>query len=253
MLSESYISGTSSGAGTAVTPDNYLVSPQVRLGGSVSFYAGARNTSYCAEKFSVMVSTTGNTDAASFTTVGTWTLSLSSAGYNSTPYTVDLSAYSGMGYIAIRHFDCYDQWFIAVDNVTIVEGDIDDGSISDTFEEGQSCTVTATANEGYYFTNWTENGAVVSSEAAYTFTVDSDRELVANFTNQPPTSSQTVNLPQGASWWSTNLDITLEDLKAAMKCLEEALKVYPGRTDVAAPKKAVKKAAAKKPAARKKA
>ena len=216
MLSESYISGTSSGAGTAVTPDNYLVSPQVRLGGSISFYAGARNTSYCAEKFSVMVSTTGNTDAASFTTVGTWTLSLSSAGYNSTPYTVDLSAYSGMGYVAIRHFDCYDQWFIAVDNVTIVEGDIDDGSISDTFEEGQSCTVTATANEGYYFTNWTENGAVVSSEAAYTFTVDSDHELVANFTNQPPTSSQTVNLPQGASWWSTNLDITLEDLKAAI-------------------------------------
>ena len=216
MLSESYISGSSSGAGTAVTPDNYLVSPQVRLGGSISFYAGARNTSYCAEKFSVMVSTTGNTDAASFTTVGTWTLSLSSAGYNSTPYTVDLSAYSGMGYVAIRHFDCYDQWFIAVDNVTIVEGDIDDGSISDTFEEGQSCTVTATANEGYYFTNWTENGAVVSSEAAYTFTVDSDRELVANFTNQPPTSSQTVNLPQGASWWSTNLDITLDDLKAAI-------------------------------------
>ena len=216
MLSESYISGSSSGSGTAVTPDNYLVSPQVLLGGSISFYAGARNTSYCAEKFSVMVSTTGNTDAASFTTVGTWTLSLSSAGYNSTPYTVDLSDYSGMGYIAIRHFDCYDQWFLAVDNVTIVEGEVDDGSISDTFEEGQSCTVTAMPNEGYYFTSWTENGTVVSSEDAYTFTVDSDRELVANFTNQPPTSSQTVNLPQGASWWSTNLDITLDDLKAAI-------------------------------------
>ena len=106
MLSESYISGTSSGAGTAVTPDNYLVSPQVRLGGSISFYPGGRNTSYCAEKFSVMVSTTGNTNPSNFTTVATWTLSLSQAGYTSSPYTVDLSAYSGMGYIAIRHFDC---------------------------------------------------------------------------------------------------------------------------------------------------
>ncbi|MBQ6728731.1 MAG: choice-of-anchor J domain-containing protein [Bacteroidales bacterium] len=193
MLSESYISGTSSGSGTAVTPDNYLVSPQVRLGGSISFYAGARNTSYCAEKFSVMVSTTGNTNADSFTTVGTWTLSLSEVGYNSTPYTVDLSAYSGMGYIAIRHFDCYDQWFLAVDNITIVEGTIDDGSASGTFNYGTSCTVTATPNANYHFVNWTENGMAVSTEASYTFTVTSGRDLVANFSAQQPSLVGDVN------------------------------------------------------------
>ena len=215
MLSESYISGTSSGAGTAVTPDNYLVSPQVRLGGSISFYAGARNTSYCAEKFSVMVSTTDNTNAASFTTVGTWTLSLSSAGYNTTPYTVDLSAYSGMGYIAIRHFDCYDQWFIAVDNVTIVEGP-DNSTGSGNFNHGETCVLTATPNEGYYFINWTENGNVVSSDASYSFTVTADRDLVANFSDQPLTSSQTISLAQGWNWWSTNLSITLADLKDAL-------------------------------------
>ena len=215
MLSESYISGTSSGAGTAVTPDNYLVSPQVRLGGSISFYAGARNTSYCAEKFSVMVSTTDNTNAASFTTVGTWTLSLSSAGYNTTPYTVDLSAYSGMGYIAIRHFDCYDQWFLAVDNVTIVEGP-DNSTGSGNFNHGETCVLTATPNEGYYFINWTENGNVVSSDASYSFTVTADRDLVANFSDQPLTSSQTISLAQGWNWWSTNIDITLADLKAAL-------------------------------------
>ena len=186
MLSESYISGSSSGSGQAVTPDNYLVSPQVRLGGSISFYAGARNTSYCAEKFSVMVSTTDNTNAASFTTVATWTLSLSSAGYNTTPYTVDLSAYSGMGYIAIRHHDCYDQWFIAVDNVTIVEGDVDDGSASATFDEGESCTLIATPNTGYSFVNWTENGTAVSTNANYTFNVTNNRDLVANFSDQQP-------------------------------------------------------------------
>ena len=193
MLSESYISGTSSGAGQAVTPDNYLVSPQVRLGGSISFYAGARNTSYCAEKFSVMVSTTDNTNAASFTTVGTWTLSLSEAGYNSTPYTVDLSAYSGMGYIAIRHFDCYDQWFLAVDNITIVEGTIDDGSASGTFNYGTSCTVTATPNADYHFVNWTENGTAVSTEANYTFTVTGGRDLVANFSAQQPSIVGDIN------------------------------------------------------------
>ena len=215
MLSESYISGTSSGSGTAVTPDNYLVSPMVRLGGSVSFYAGARNTSYCAEKFSVMVSTTGNTDAASFTTVGTWTLSLSAAGYNDTPYTVDLSQYSGMGYIAIRHFDCYDQWFLAVDNITIVEGQ-DQSTGSGTFNYGETCVVTATPTGDYHFVNWTENGTPVSSDATYSFTVTGDRDLVANFAEQAAEVEQTVMLTQGWSWWSTNLDISLEELEDAI-------------------------------------
>ncbi len=190
MLSESYISGSSSGAGTAVTPDNYLVSPQVRLGGSISFYAGARNTSYCAEKFSVMVSTTDNTNTASFTTVGTWTLSLDAAGYTSTPYTVDLSAYAGQtGYVAIRHWDCYDQWFLCVDDITIVEGatvvvetpEPNPDATNATFNYGESCTVTATPAEGYEFNNWTVGGETVSTSATYTFTVSGDMDLVANF------------------------------------------------------------------------
>ena len=50
-----------------------------------------------------------------------------------------------------------------------------------TYEQGQSCTVTATANAGYTFTNWTENGTVVSTDATYTFTVNANRTLVANF------------------------------------------------------------------------
>ena len=50
-----------------------------------------------------------------------------------------------------------------------------------TYQQGQSCTVTATANSGYTFTNWTENGNVVSSQASYTFNVTGNRTLVANF------------------------------------------------------------------------
>ena len=211
MLSESYISGSSSGSGTAVTPDNYLVSPQVRLGGSISFYAGARNTSYCAEKFSVMVSTTDNTNAASFTTVATWTLSLSQAGYNTTPYTADLSAYSGMGYVAIRHYDCYDQWFLCVDDITIVEGEEETGTVTATFYEGETCTVTATPNEGYGFVNWTENDAAASTDASYSFTVVSDRNLVANFAE-----AMTVELSQGCNWWTPTKAMTLEQLEVAL-------------------------------------
>ena len=51
-----------------------------------------------------------------------------------------------------------------------------------TYQQGQSCTVSATVATGYIFNNWTENGSQVSTNANYTFTVTSNRHLVANFT-----------------------------------------------------------------------
>ena len=114
MLSESYISAGSSG--TAVYPDNYLVSPQIQLGGSITFYAAARMSNYPAEKFSVYVSTTGNSISDFTHTELTVTLD----DNNWHEYTVDLSAYSGKGYVAIRHYDCYDQHLLYIDDVTIV-------------------------------------------------------------------------------------------------------------------------------------
>lgn len=50
-----------------------------------------------------------------------------------------------------------------------------------TLDCGSSCTLTATPATNYVFDNWTENGTVVSSNASYTFTVEGDRTLVANF------------------------------------------------------------------------
>ena len=49
------------------------------------------------------------------------------------------------------------------------------------FYMGQSCTLTATASAGHYFKNWTKNGSTMSSNSTYTFTVNGDTELVANF------------------------------------------------------------------------
>ena len=116
-------------------PDNYLVSPQVQLGGIVRFYACAQDANYAAEHFGVAVSTT-NTNPSSFTTVQEWTLSAKSVGEGGKPvrnsrsgrdqgnwyeYTVDLSAYSGNGYVAIRHFNCSDMFYLDVDDITIGE------------------------------------------------------------------------------------------------------------------------------------
>ena len=63
-----------------------------------------------------------------------------------------------------------------------------------TYQEGESCTVTATPNSNNYtFVNWTENGNVVSTNASYTFTVTSNRNLVANFQVQSYTISVSAN------------------------------------------------------------
>ena len=68
-----------------------------------------------------------------------------------------------------------------------------------TYNQGQSCTVSATANTGYTFTNWTENGNVVSSNATYTFNVEGNRNLVANFTLNNYTVTVSANPSNGGS------------------------------------------------------
>ena len=184
MLSESYISAATSGgtATGAVTPDNYLVSPQIRLGGSITFYAAARMSNYPAEKFTVMVSQAGNSSTGNFIATDL-TVTLSDNSWHE--YTVDLSSYSGMGYVAIRHYDCNDQHLLYIDDITIVEGESHSEG-QGTYYYGETCTVTATANDGYHFVNWTENGTTASASANYTFTVTGDCDLVANFTQETP-------------------------------------------------------------------
>ncbi len=68
-----------------------------------------------------------------------------------------------------------------------------------TFAEGDTCTVVATANEGYNFVNWTENGNQVSAEAEYSFAVTGNRSLVANFTSQEYTITATAEPEEGGT------------------------------------------------------
>ena len=68
-----------------------------------------------------------------------------------------------------------------------------------TYQQGQQCTVHATANTGYTFTNWTENGNVVSTNANYTFTVNGNRNLVANFNIQSFTVTVVANPTEGGT------------------------------------------------------
>ncbi len=60
-----------------------------------------------------------------------------------------------------------------------------------TYAAGTNVTLSATPAVGSSFINWTENGNVVSSNASFTIQVNSNRDIVANFTAPP------VNLTVG--------------------------------------------------------
>lgn len=70
------------------------------------------------------------------------------------------------------------------------------------YEEGEQCTLTATANPNYTFINWTENNYQVSADPIYCFTVTGYRSLVANFVQNQPNSyiiSTTVQPIEGGT------------------------------------------------------
>ena len=70
------------------------------------------------------------------------------------------------------------------------------------YSNNASVTVTATANSGYRFAAWTEDGKQVSTDASYTFQADGNRNLVAVFEQEGTTHTHTW------SEWVSNGDGT---------------------------------------------
>ena len=71
-------------------------------------------------------------------------------------------------------------------------------------QNGNTCTLTAMANYGYIFVNWTENGEVVSTNDRYSFTVTGERNLVANYTSNDH-GYVDLGLPSGTLWATCNI------------------------------------------------
>ncbi|NLX90395.1 MAG: hypothetical protein GXZ07_02185 [Firmicutes bacterium] len=81
--------------------------------------------------------------------------------------------------------------------LTVSASPEDAGTVSGggSFTSGSNVTVSATANSGYSFVNWTEGGAVVSSEANYSFVLSGNRTLVANFVVKIPDTPEVTTWP----------------------------------------------------------
>ena len=100
-----------------LTPDNWLVTPQISIdsGDELSFYVNS-NSGFPSERITVYVSTTG-TDVADFTEevfdkvleAGEWRM-----------HAADLSQFDGQDvYIAFRHWDTTDQNYLILDAVQV--------------------------------------------------------------------------------------------------------------------------------------
>lgn len=111
MVSKSYENNVG-----ALTPDNWMVSPKTILGGTFSFYACGQDADYAGEVFNVYVFEGDSWNAVNeFTALGN---DVTATG-EMTKYEYDLSQYSGVGYIAIRHYNITDMFYLNVDDVTI--------------------------------------------------------------------------------------------------------------------------------------
>ena len=73
-------------------------------------------------------------------------------------------------------------------NVTATTSPTNAGIISGAgnYASGSTASLTATANFGWDFSNWMENGTVVATLPTYSFTVTNNCTLVANFVTNPP-------------------------------------------------------------------
>ena len=100
---------------TALTPDNWLVSPWLPLHGKFAFYACGQDPSYAAEVFGVYIYTSANSEWVQLGEDITVTGVMKA-------YEFDLSEYEGLeGSLAIVHHNVTDMFRLNVDDITIGE------------------------------------------------------------------------------------------------------------------------------------
>ena len=185
IYSQSYDKATS----TVLYPDNWLISPEVTLGGTLSFWAcGQDPNQYWNEVFAVYVCVGSYNGVSDFIKISpdiTTTHAM-------TEYSYDLSQYQGQGYFAIRHYNVHDEFYLVVDDITLetmlpgeqptsyniyldgqLEGNVDANTFSYTFNN---------------LSNGTYNCAV---SAVYSY--GESVAVPATFTTQPKTEAPSIS------------------------------------------------------------
>lgn len=100
----------------ALYPDNWLISPAIPMGGTVSFWYCGQDEDYCEEVFGVYLFVgTELTSLDDFVKIGEDV----TAGAEFQKYVLDLSGYEGIGCVAIRHYNVSDMFYLNIDDFCV--------------------------------------------------------------------------------------------------------------------------------------
>jgi hypothetical protein len=174
-----------------LTPDNWLVSPRLPLNGVLKVWMKGQDPNDFQEHVAIYVSTTGNT-VADFTDI---VLPETVVTNEYVTYTVNLSKYGGeQGYIAIRHFNCTDQYRLDVDDF----GLYDANSPSDAWQEVEVTGTTAVITDLQPGTYYAYQVVGIVDEDSYPSAVavlqtDEEEPQVNHVSVTPGTTSAKVN------------------------------------------------------------
>lgn len=108
----------------ALTPDNWLITPAINLtaNATLTFWVCGQDASYANEHYGVYISTTG-TAISNFTLIYEETINAAGGSRDQGTWkqkTVNLASYTGQTvYIAFRHFNCTDEYWLNLDDVEI--------------------------------------------------------------------------------------------------------------------------------------
>ena len=108
-------------SGTPLNPDNWAIMPAIGIpqtGAQVSFWAAGQDPSYASEHYAVYAGTLAEIDSMQPIMDET----VATGEY--TEHVIDLSGFAGQTiYIAFRHFNTYDMFYLDIDLVRIYDGD----------------------------------------------------------------------------------------------------------------------------------
>jgi M6 family metalloprotease-like protein len=203
-----------------LTPDNWLVTPAITLttNNKLRYYVSAQDAQWAAENYGVYISTS-NAVPGTFTKLFEETMIASpgkpvdnpapgtfrSSGPQYAPgawyeRTIDLSDYDGQTvYIAFRHFDCTDKFFLNLDNVKILEP-FDTGAITTyNISEGGTPIVTGLTSPQHTLTGVEAGTHTYCVTALYDGVIESE-----------PTCTDVIVVPVGDLYRPvTNLNATV--------------------------------------------
>lgn len=112
-----FSSSWKSGGVGALSPDNWAVSPEVTLGGTLKFRA---MTNGYDDKLGVFVYQGSLNSVAVSDLVQVGSDFVPNKNREFTEYEFDLSGFSGTGYIIIRHYNCSDEYNVYVDDIQLI-------------------------------------------------------------------------------------------------------------------------------------